>query len=157
MKEKAIFLDRDGTVIVDKNYLSNPDQIEYISGVIEALKYFQESNFLLFLVTNQSGIGRGLFKKEEMYAVHDKMQQDMIDYGLRIYDKIVFCPHSPNDNCNCRKPSPNLILELIAQYNIDPKLSYMIGDKTSDTEAGKRAGVTGILLTDKNNPKKKIW
>jgi D-glycero-D-manno-heptose 1,7-bisphosphate phosphatase len=147
---KAIFLDRDDTVIIDKPYQSDPEGIEYFDDTKEALGVMQEKGFELFLVTNQSGIGRGMFKASDAHAVHERIQEDLKSWGLKPFRDIILCPHTPDDGCDCRKPSPKMILELIKRHNIDPAQSYMVGDKPSDAMAGKKAGVQGILLHSKD-------
>lgn len=149
LKAKAIFLDRDGTIIIDKNYLYKAENVEFIKGAITAMDALQAMDYKLFLVTNQSGIGRGMFNESDMHHVHDFIISKLKEQKIEILD-IAFCPHAPEDNCACRKPRPLLINQLIKKYDIDPEKSYMIGDKQSDVDAGERAGVKGILL--KENP-----
>lgn len=146
MKNKAVFFDRDGTLIIDKHYLSNPDDVVYFDDTFHVLKTLQERGYLLFIVTNQSGIGRGFFSESEMHQVHQKMLYDFQKEGIEIKD-IVFCPHSPEDNCDCRKPHPRLINELCEKYQVDPTKSFMIGDKDIDAECGINANMGGIKLT----------
>ncbi len=151
-KNKAIFFDRDGTVIADKNYLSKPEEIEYLQGFFEAYKKITELGFMTFLITNQSGIGRGYFTVEDMNLVHHQMQRDLINVGLRPFKEIRYCPHTPEDNCQCRKPHATLALDLIQKYNIDPAVSYMLGDKTIDLEMAINAGLQGILIESHQSP-----
>lgn len=148
---KAIFLDRDDTVIVDVPYLSNPAEIKYFPWTKEALKIMTSKGFTLFLVTNQSGIGRGYFKEEDMNRVNEKIQNDLVEWKIDQFKEIVFCPHAPSDNCNCRKPSPKLIEDLIKKYQINRTDCYMVGDKISDAQAGKNAGIISILISDEKN------
>lgn len=146
---KAIFLDRDGTIIIDKHYLYQKEEVEFLPLAIRAMKRLQDAGYQLFIVTNQSGIARGMFSEKDMHQVHQHMKEILNKNDIQIID-IAFCPHAPKDNCQCRKPKPKMIIDLIKKYNIDPLKSYMIGDKISDVEAGENANVTGILLT--NNP-----
>jgi D-glycero-D-manno-heptose 1,7-bisphosphate phosphatase len=147
MSNKAVFLDRDGTIIIDKCYLHDPNEVEYLPGAIEGLKLLQKKGYLLFIVTNQSGIGRGYYKKLNMDAVHAAMQNDLVRFGLKKYDDIVYCPHTPDDSCNCRKPSPFLIEKIIKKWNLKIENCYMIGDKEIDALAGINAKIQGVLIT----------
>ncbi|MCO4753897.1 MAG: HAD family hydrolase [Bacteriovoracaceae bacterium] len=144
MGNKAIFLDRDGTIIIDKHYLHDPDQVEYFNDTFEAMKLMDQKGYQLFMVTNQSGIGRGMFKVEDMHKVHEKMINDLNKEGVVIKD-VAFCPHSPDDNCECRKPSAQMIKELMSKHKISE--GYMIGDKVIDAQAGINAGIQGVHLT----------
>ncbi len=143
---KAIFLDRDGTIIIDKEYLYRPEEVEYFPWSRQALEIMQNSGYLLFIVSNQSGIGRGYFKEEDAHKVHQRIQDDMKSWGLNIFTAISFCPHTTQQKCKCRKPEPQMLIDLIAKYDIDPKESYMVGDKTADVWAGEKSGVTPVLL-----------
>lgn len=143
---KAIFLDRDGTIIEDKHYLSDVAHIHYLEGVKEALALFVQHNFAIFIVTNQSGIGRGFFSIEEMRAIHDAIKND-----FPCIQDFAYCPHSPEENCRCRKPSPQMILDLIAKYNIDASESYMIGDKDIDVTCGENAHLKKSYLIDEKH------
>lgn len=145
MTRKAIFFDRDGCLIVDKHYLAEPSQVEYFNDTFEALKRLIIHNYELFIVTNQSGIGRGMFSKEQMDSVHLKMLADFKAKDIEIKD-IAFCPHTPEDKCQCRKPHSLLIDQLCDKYQIDKNGSYMIGDKLSDAKCGENAKVQGCLI-----------
>ncbi len=145
---KAIFLDRDDTVIINVPYLSNPDKINYFSCTKEALRIMLDKGYTLFLVTNQSGIGRGYFQEKDMHKVNDRIQEDMIAWGLTPFKKIAFCPHTPDDLCDCRKPQPGMINKLIDEFSIERSSSYMVGDKISDVQAGEKAGVKAALISE---------
>lgn len=144
---KAVFFDRDDTLILNKHYMHDPKDIEYLEDTFSSLKSLQNAGYLLFIITNQSGIGRGMFALEDMQNVHDKMLQDFTKQGITI-SEIKYCPHAPEDNCNCRKPNPSLINEVIKKYDIDLDVSYMIGDKDIDALAGINAGINGVILGD---------
>ena len=151
-KNKAIFFDRDDTLIVDKNYMYKKEDLEFFSDTFSVLKELQAKGFLLFIVTNQSGIGRGFFKESDMHNFHEHMLNKLKKAGVTI-TKIAFCPHAPEDMCDCRKPFPKLINQLCEEFSIDRKLSYMVGDKQSDLDAGTNAGiesfnVKGSTLTE---------
>ena len=145
MTNKAVFFDRDGCLIVDKHYLQDPAELEYFPGTFSALKRLQDNEYKIFIVTNQSGIGRGFFTLEQMHTVHEQMLKDFKDQGIDITE-IAFCPHSPEEDCDCRKPHPKMINELCQKYQLDKSLCFMIGDKISDAECGKNAAVNGCLI-----------
>ncbi len=146
---KAVFLDRDGTLIYEKPgvYLSDPSQLRLYKSTQPALKLLSKSGFTLFIVSNQSGIGRGYFTEKEVNAVHAHLVALL--RPARIKD-IVFCPHAPDEKCACRKPQPKLGLDLINKYHIDPAKSYMIGDKKADVEFGHALGCKAVLVTTAN-------
>ena len=136
---QAIFLDRDNTIIIDKGYLKNPEEIEFIPGVLSALRSFQDAGFILVMVSNQSGIGRGYFTESEYEAVHARFVELLEANGIA-FAGYYYCPHSPDDNCECRKPKPLMALKAANELNIDLSESYMIGDKDSDIEFGINSG-----------------
>ncbi len=146
MGHKAIFFDRDDTLIQDKGYMHDPTDLIFFPESISTLRELQEKGFLLFIVTNQSGIGRGYFQEADMHKFNQHMLAELKTAGIEIKD-IVFCPHAPENNCECRKPSPKLINDLCEKYDIDKNLSYMVGDKESDIKAGENAGLTSIKIT----------
>lgn len=131
---------------MDKNYLSRVEELEYFPDTFKALQLLQQLGFELFIVTNQSGIGRGYFSLEAVYVIHKQLQNDLREQKLAPYKDIVICPHAPADQCQCRKPSGRMILDLIEKYSLDPEHCYMVGDKPIDAEAGKRAGIKGIMV-----------
>jgi D-glycero-D-manno-heptose 1,7-bisphosphate phosphatase len=143
---KAVFLDRDGTIIVDKNYLNDPEQIEFLPGAIEGLQALQKE-FLLIVVTNQSGIARGLVQPENLRLIHEKMQTLLQSYGVQI-TAFYHSPHSADSDHPMRKPNPGMLLQSAKDHRIDLAASFMIGDKPIDVEAGHRAGVKSILISD---------
>ncbi len=138
MSKKAIFFDRDDTLLIDWGYMYKVEDLVFISDTFSVLKELQDKDYLLFIVTNQSGIGRGFFQESDMHKFHEAMLKELTAEGIKIQE-IVFCPHSPEDKCDCRKPSPRLLNELCEKYDIDKSLSYMVGDKQSDVDAGKSA------------------
>ncbi len=147
-KFPIIFLDRDGTIIVDKVYLNNPKEVEFFDGVIDGLKKLVEKNFKLVIVTNQSGISRGLVSIENLNKIHQKILEILSSYGVNLY-KIYFCPHLPEENCECRKPKIGMVKEI--KHLIDKDKSFMIGDKEIDVEFGKNLGVKTILISNDRN------
>jgi D,D-heptose 1,7-bisphosphate phosphatase len=149
---KAVFFDRDATLIKDIPYLHNPEEVEYFDDTLSVLKELQDAGYLLFMITNQSGIGRGYFKTEQMHEVHEQMVKDFAKHSIKLAG-IEFCPHSPEDNCDCRKPHPKMINTFLEKFDIDLKNSYMIGDKPIDAEAGINAGINGVILGSSNEHK----
>lgn len=113
---------------------------------MRALQLFQHLGYELFVVTNQSGVGRGYFSLESVYVIHRQLQNDLRINKLHPFKDFAICPHTPGESCDCRKPSGQMIQELISKYHVDPKHSYMIGDKIIDAESGKNAGITGVLV-----------
>ena len=148
---KAIFLDRDDTVIPNKHYLDNVEGVELLEGAGELLYYFKSLGYQLVLVTNQSGISRGYFDEAMVHAQYDRLQELLSEFNVT-FDLMKFCPHAPEDNCNCRKPSPNMLLEAALQLKIDLAESWMIGDKDSDVGAGINAGTKTIYLNKDKHP-----
>jgi histidinol-phosphate phosphatase family protein len=143
---KAIFLDRDGTLILDKNYLSRVEDMEYFPDTLKALSLLQSLGYDLFVVTNQSGVGRGYFSLESVYVIHRQFQNDLREQKLSPFKDFAICPHSPDDKCECRKPSGKMIRDLMEKFNISPEHSWMIGDKIIDAEAGKDAGIKSAIV-----------
>ncbi|MCX6239041.1 MAG: HAD family hydrolase [Bacteroidia bacterium] len=142
---KAVFLDRDGTIIRDVDYPKDPKQVELLPGTIGALRSLMDFDYKLVVISNQSGIGRGIITVEEMNQVNAKLIS-ILDKHEIYFDSIYYCPHAPAEQCNCRKPSPEMILNAAEELNINLALSFMVGDKFSDIESGKRAGCGTILL-----------
>ena len=135
----AIFFDRDDTIIVDKGYFIKPEDLEFLPGVLSSLLAIQNSDFLLIMVSNQSGIGRGYFTEIDYKAVQARLDELLRANGI-IFTEYYYCPHSPDDNCECRKPKPLMALRAAKEFNIDLAESYMIGDKDSDIEFGRNFG-----------------
>lgn len=142
---KAIFLDRDGTLITDFAYNASPDNIILMPRVGSACVMLQTLGFELIVVTNQSGIGRGLIPPDVTEKQHIKLRKCLRLFNVEILD-IKFCPHIDEDNCDCRKPRPGMILEAARQHNINLGRSWMVGDKNSDVDAGIAAGVKTCIL-----------
>ena len=144
-KKKAIILDRDGTLIEDKNYAYKIEDFELLDGVIEGLKLLQ-NDFLFLIVTNQSGIGRGYYTKQDFQNFNNHLINILKKQKIEIL-KTYFCPHLKEDNCECRKPKTKFISEIINEFNIDISRSWMIGDHPSDIQFGINAGCRTIFLT----------
>ncbi len=145
MQNKAVFLDRDGVINIDKNYVYKIEDFEFISGSVKALKKIKDKGYLIIIITNQSGIGRGYYSKEDYLKLKKHMNNELNKFGIIIDDEY-YCKHSPDDKCDCRKPKPKMINDPVKKHNIDVEKSYFIGDKTSDIQAGKNAGLKTILV-----------
>ena len=151
MKNRAIFLDRDGTIVKDVGYARSPEQIHLLTGAGKAIREFRRRGYLVVLVTNQSGIGRGYFTESDLEAMHDKLRSDLAASGATL-DAVYFCPHLPADDprcqaaCDCRKPSPGMLLRAAKDLDVDLSRSYMIGDAACDVGAGKAAGCRTVLV-----------
>lgn len=148
---KAIFLDRDGTINVDKNYLYKIEDWEFIDGVIEGLQILQKLGFKLIVITNQSGIARGYYTENDAKKVFDYMIDELKKYGV-IIEKVYYCPHLRGE-CNCRKPKLGLFYKAQNEFNIDFSKSYAIGDKTRDLAICEKEEIKGFLLNAKEDVK----
>jgi histidinol-phosphate phosphatase family protein len=148
---RAVFLDRDGTLIEDLGYPREPDRVRLLDGAAEALVQLQEAGLKLILVGNQSGIGRGIVTEEEARAVHQRFVSELRAKGISL-DAVRYCPHAPWEQCDCRKPLPGLLNSAAAELGVDVSRSFMVGDKASDVEAGHRAGARTVLLGDAPDP-----
>lgn len=154
MKKKVAFLDRDGTLNVDKGYSHKKEECILTDGCVEALSYLRNLGFELVVITNQSGIARGYFKEENVLQFNEELERKLIENGVYI-SKFYFCPHHVDGkiaeysfSCNCRKPEPGMYLSAIKEFNIDLKTSICIGDKYTDLLAGARSGLgSGILIS----------
>ena len=142
----TIFLDRDGTLNPDPGYIKFPDQFELFPGVAEALARLKLAGARLILITNQSGIARGLLSRHNLEAIHKKLRHLLGQTGATL-DGIYFCPHHPDDGCGCRKPNRGMIDQAIQELGVDPERSYVIGDHLRDIELAKRVGARSILVT----------
>ncbi len=144
---KAVFLDRDGTVIEHVHYVTDPGKVAIVPGGVEALRKLRDDGYLLVLVSNQSLVGRGYGTVEDVEAVNARMLELLAEGGVTI-DCVKYCPHRPEDECPNRKPNPGMLLEAAKELDIDLGLSVMIGDNLSDVEAGRNAGCRLNILID---------
>jgi D-glycero-D-manno-heptose 1,7-bisphosphate phosphatase len=142
---RFVMLDRDGTVIKECHYLSDPGQVELLPGVGEGLRQLQEMGLGLVLLTNQSGINRGYFGWEEAERVHQVLRELLGAERVEL-EGIFVCPHRPEEGCGCRKPEPGLVDQAVRELGFDPKDGFLIGDKTCDIDAGKRVGAKTFLV-----------
>lgn len=159
-KQRAVFLDRDGTINVYRGLITEPDELELIPGAAEALKRINDSPYLAIIITNQPVIARGDCTEGELALIHKKLQTLLGNEGA-FYDALYYCPHHPDKgfagevaelkfDCECRKPKPGLLFEAAKKYNIDLKESYMIGDSGRDVQAGMSAGCKSVFIGDKD-------
>lgn len=152
MKQKAVFVDRDGVINNDEGhyYIFKRKDFKLNNGVIEGLKVLQDKGFKLFVITNQGGVAKGKYSEDDVEIVHGHFLQMMFDNDVRITD-IYYCPHhSDVSDCDCRKPKPGLILQAIDEHDIDKDNSYLIGDSQRDIEAGKAAGLKECFKIESN-------
>ena len=139
----AVFIDRDGTIMQDADYCFDPQQVKVFAHVPEALKRLKSEGFKLIIITNQSGIGRGFFSVDQYRAVEAETLRQL---GTDLIDATYFCPHAPDESCDCRKPSPGMIVQAAREHRIDLARSFLIGDKESDAECGRKLGVRTIRV-----------
>lgn len=145
MLKRAVFLDRDGTVNQEVEYLDDPDGLQLIPGAAAAIRLLNDAGVLAIVITNQAGIGRGYFSATTMEAIHARLAQQLAAHGAHL-DAIYHCPHHPDAGCACRKPSPGMLLRAAREHSIDLERSVLVGDKASDLEAGRRAGCRTVLV-----------
>lgn len=145
MSSPAVFLDRDGTLNVEKDYVYRYADWEWVPGAVEGLRRLADLGFLLVVVSNQSGVSRGYYSADDVRILHDRVKKDLAGMGVPIAG-FYFCPHGPSDGCECRKPKPGLLLQAQRDLKIDLSRSYMLGDKLIDVQAAQGAGVYPILL-----------
>src|SRR5215218_9143379 len=143
-RKKAAFLDRDGTLIEEVNFLSNVDDLRVFPFTFDAVKLLKDAGFLVIVVTNQSGIGRKIYDEAAMNAIHDEMQSQLDG----MVDAFYFCPHLPCDMCTCRKPNLGMLESAVKDFSVELADSWMIGDKKIDVETGQNAGMrTALVMT----------
>lgn len=152
MAKKAIFLDRDGTMAPDVHYCSCVQDFELFPHSAEAIRLLNEHGLKVIVVTNQSGIARGFFTEETSAKIHEKMKEELAKEGAWV-DGIYYCPHHPDDNCECRKPEPKLVLQATKDVDIDLKQSFVVGDLNLDIELGRKVGCKTILIASSPLPK----
>lgn len=142
---RALFLDRDGTLIADKHYLADPAGVELIPGAADALRRARSLGYKLFIVTNQSGIGRGLHTIDDFNRVEARMEA-MLGLPAPVFDGVCVAPEAPDQPSRYRKPSPRYLEEMIAQHQLDPQQCWMVGDRDSDIETGINAGIRSAAV-----------
>ena len=151
-KRKAVFFDRDGVLNVDHGYVYKKGDWQWTLHAMECIKWCNDNDYLVIVVTNQSGVARGYYTEADVCALHEWVNEQLRANNARI-DAFYYCPHYPDGDiaeyaidCDCRKPRPGMLLRAIADFNIDASKSVMFGDKASDLEAAAAAGVDGILV-----------
>ena len=149
MSIKTIFLDRDGVINKEINYLHKIDDFEFIDGIFDACQYFQRLGYKIIIITNQSGIFRGYYNESHYQELTQWMLSQFEINNISILD-IFHCPHGPNSTCSCRKPKPGMLISAKKTYNIDMKNSWMIGDKETDIIAANAAGINNTILVRYN-------
>ena len=147
MARTAVFLDRDGTVIADPGYLSDPGGVRLLRGAGEAIARLNRAGYAVILVTNQSGIGRGMYDEAAFHAVQSRLAELLAAEDARL-DAVYFCPHAPDLSppCDCRKPAPGLFLRAAEEHGLDLGASFFVGDRARDVQAAARWGATAILI-----------
>ena len=145
---RAVFLDRDGVICKNRSdYVKNWQEFEFLPGVFDSLAALSKLDLPIIIVTNQSAIGRGIVPAQAIENIHNRMATEIANRGGRI-DKILYCPHHPEDNCSCRKPQPGMLLNIAQEMKIDLLHSYMVGDAATDLVAGQKVGcLTYLVLT----------
>ena len=156
-KISAVFFDRDGTLNVDKDYLCETEKFEWIEGAPETVKFLNDRNIKVIVITNQSGVARGFFEESDVENFHNFMQDDLKKFGAHI-DGFYYCPHHPQAKiekyrceCDCRKPKPGMILKACKDFGINPENAIMVGDMPRDVEAGENAGLRKSILFEGGN------
>lgn len=149
---RAVFLDRDGTINEEKNYLYRIEDFQFIAGVPQAIRRLNDAGYLVVVVTNQSGVARGYFDREDVDRLHEHIQRELSLFGATV-DAFYLCPHHPQKgvgefrvDCDCRKGKPGMLLQAAVDLDIDLKQSFMVGDKLADIEAGRAAGCSSLLV-----------
>ena len=151
MKNKAVFLDRDGVINKKRiEHVKSVDEFKIFSNVGDAIKLLRDKGYLVIIITNQSVIGRNIISEKKLDEIHIELK-NYLEQSNTYVDSIYYCPHIPEQNCDCRKPKPGLIFEACQDFDIDLRNSYFIGDSISDLDAARNAGCKGILLKQHQN------
>lgn len=151
MTRRFVLIDRDGTLNVEKHYLSDPDQLELYPGAGAAVARLNRLGLGVVLVTNQSGIARGYFDLARLERIHQRLGELLAEHGARL-DGIYLCPHGPDDDCACRKPLPGMVDQAVAEHGFDPRQAFMIGDKEVDVDLGRAVGAETFLVRTGHGP-----
>ena len=147
-KLKTVFVDRDGVINQERSdYVKSISELEIYPNVAKNIKLLKDAGFLVIVITNQSAVNRGIITHEIVSQIHDSIQDHLKKYGTFL-DGFYYCPHTPDENCNCRKPKPGLLQQAILELNIDLNSSWMIGDSDSDIEAADSIGCKAIKIND---------
>jgi D-glycero-D-manno-heptose 1,7-bisphosphate phosphatase len=141
----AVFLDRDGTINEEVDYLDDPERLRLIPGAGEAIRLLKNAGIPVIVVSNQSGVGRGYFSKATVEAIHQQLAKRLAMHGACV-DAIYYCPHHPDEGCECRKPKAGMLLQAARKHGIDTRRAFMVGDKVSDLDAGREVGCRTLLV-----------
>ena len=154
---KSLILDRDGVVNIDNHHVYKKNDFQFLAGILDVCDEFAKNGFLIFIITNQAGIARGLYSEIEYFRLTRWMLSEFLKNGINI-QKVYHCPHHPDftGDCSCRKPKPGMILEAQSEYDLDLHKSVLIGDKESDIQAGQRAGVGNNIMFNESWEKTNI-
>jgi len=144
-QRRFVLLDRDGTIIEERCYLADPRQVEVIPGAVEGLRQLSQLGLGLAVVTNQSGVARGLLDLARLNSIHDRMRELLAAEGVRL-DAIYSCLHAPQDDCACRKPRPGMVQAAASELSFEPREAFVIGDKACDIQLGQAVGATNLLV-----------
>ena len=155
MKEKAVFLDRDGVINIEKNYLHKIEDFEFIPGLFSSLQYLLSLDYKLFIITNQSGIGREYYTQKDFDILTSWMLKELEKHNIKI-SQVELCPHAPNQECECRKPKIQMIDNILVNHNIDLASSWLIGDKSSDIKCALNAGISNTIQVKSGHDFKEI-
>ncbi len=158
MTNRAVFIDRDGTIAKDVTYCRYLDDFELLPNAAKAIRLLNQFDFKIIVITNQSGIARGYFTEEKLTAIHEKMKGELAKEGAWV-DAIYYCPHHPDDNCQCRKPKPKLALQAAKDYDIKFESCFVVGDLQMDIDLGRaigcrtiKVGVSPIINNERSKP-----
>jgi D-glycero-D-manno-heptose 1,7-bisphosphate phosphatase len=144
-RRAAIFMDRDGTIIEDLDYPRDPAKVKLLPRAGESLAVLKDAGYALAIISNQSGVGRGLITADDVAKVNERTVELLRDYGVEL-DAVRYCLHAPDEGCDCRKPSPKMLLEAAGSLGVSIADSFMVGDKDDDVETGRRAGCKTVFL-----------
>jgi len=145
MSNRAVFLDRDGVLMQDSNYVGHVDRVVILDSAPQAVRRLQDAGFHVFVVTNQSGVGRGYFTRQAVDEIHALLDREFAKAGARV-ERYFVCPHHPEDKCDCRKPSPKFLRQAAAEFALDLAHCFMVGDRVSDVQCGQNAGARAVLV-----------
>jgi D-glycero-D-manno-heptose 1,7-bisphosphate phosphatase len=144
--DRVVVLDRDGTIVVDREYLADPDGLEFLPGAAEGLRRLHRQGYRLVVISNQSGVGRGLFTLERLRQINDRLMQMVGQAGAQL-TAIYCCPHRPEEQCDCRKPRAALLHQAARELGFDPHTCIVVGDQSCDVELGQHVGATTVLIS----------
>jgi len=153
MTSRAVFIDRDGTMAIDVHYCRRPEDFKLYPETAGAVKRLNESGFKVIVITNQSGIARGYFDEATLAEIHEEMRKQLAEEGATL-DGIYYCPHHPDDGCDCRKPGPKLVLQAIKEHDINPEHSFVVGDLQMDIDLGRNVGCKTVLVKRQDGEQK---